>query len=168
MKKVKTSTLENTANMCILCTYTRNKPCYTQFYIQVPFTLHIISIIDQRILLKWFLLNFCIICCSNWKSSAGVQFITYSTSRRQEVCWDIAKTYLTSAFYSVRWWRLMRPNTILLSTATRLQLDGEEHVPSFIAHHVQRHKIIPLSPFLYLATSHQADIICLTYTFYGL
>ena len=45
----------------------------------------------------------------------------------------------------------MRPNTIVLSTTTRLQLDGEERVPSFIAHYVQRHKIIPLSPFLYLA-----------------
>jgi hypothetical protein len=43
----------------------------------------------------------------------------------------------------------MRPNTILLSTTTtRLQLDAEEGVPSFIAHHVQH---IPLSPFLHLA-----------------
>jgi hypothetical protein len=53
---------------------------------------------------------------------------------------------------------------ILLST-TRLQLDGEERVPSFIADHVQLHKIIPLTPFLYLAlitSSHQADLEFLT------
>ena len=167
MKKVKTNTLENTTNMCILCTYTRNTPCYTQFYIQLPFTLHVISTKDQSILLKWFLLNFRIICCSNWKSAASVQFVAKSTSRRQAVCWDIAKTYLTSVFYSVWWCRLMRLNTILLATTTRLQLDGEERVPSFIAHHEQCHKIIPLSPFFILPSSHQAGITILTQTFYG-
>jgi hypothetical protein len=75
--------------MCILCVYTRNTPCYTQFYNQVPFTLHVISLMDQWILLKWFLSNFCFICCSNWKSSAGGQFISYSN--RRAVCWDFAK-----------------------------------------------------------------------------
>ncbi len=151
MKKVKTNTLENTTNMCILCKYTRNRPFYTQFYIQVPFTLHIISITDQWILLVWLLLNFCIICCSNWNSSAGVQFMTYSS--RQAVCCDTAKTHFTSAIYSVWWWRLIPPtNTTLLSSTRKLWLDREERVPSLIAHHVQLlHKIIPLSPFLFLA-----------------
>jgi hypothetical protein len=142
--------------MCILCVYTRNTPCYTRFYNQLPFTLHVISLMDQWILLKWFLLNFCIICCSNWKSSAGVQFITYSN--RRAVCCDIAKkTHLTSALYSVWWWRLMRPNTMILLSTTRLQLDADERVPSFIADHVQLHKIIPLfRPFLISPSSHQA------------
>jgi hypothetical protein len=38
----------------------------------------------------------------------------------------------------VLWWRLMRPNTILLST-TRLQPYGKHRVLSFIVHHVQLH-----------------------------
>ena len=75
--------------MCILRVYTRNTPCYTQFYNQVPFTVHVISLMDQWILLKWFLSNFCFICCSNWKSSAGGQLISYSN--RRAVCWDFAK-----------------------------------------------------------------------------
>jgi hypothetical protein len=40
---------------------------------------------------------------------------------------------------------------IPLSSTRELQLDKEERVPCFIAHHVQLHKIIPLCPFLYLA-----------------
>ena len=48
MKKIKMNTLENTANMWILWKYTRNTPCYTQFYIQVPFTLYVISLLDQE------------------------------------------------------------------------------------------------------------------------
>jgi hypothetical protein len=147
--------------MCILHKYTRSTPSFTQFYIRVPFTLHVIFCTDQWILLKWFLLNLCIIRCSNWKSSAGIQFMTYSS--RRVVCWDIAKTHLTNALYPVWWWQLMPPNTILLSSTRKLQLDREEGVPSFIAHHdVQLHKIIPLSPFFISPSSHQADIKFLT------
>ena len=47
MKKVNTNTLEYTANVCILCVYTRNTPCYTRFYNQVPFTLHVISLVQN-------------------------------------------------------------------------------------------------------------------------
>jgi hypothetical protein len=56
----------------------------------------------------------------------------------------------------------MPPNTILLSSTRKRQLDREETVPSFIAHHVQLHKIIPLSPFFISPSSHQADIKFLT------
>jgi hypothetical protein len=52
----------------------------------------------------------------------------------------------------VWWWRLIPPtHTTLLSSTRKLWLDREERVPSLIAHHVHLHKIIPLSPFLFLA-----------------